>query len=539
MANQLHNCEDTVHTTWTTIESFNSCSVLFDVSESQYAAVSSPPDFFGDLNLDQVIDSVVAGREQYDLKSLFYQPLASEGEVNYRLAVFRDLEDDDLLECIRSFCNSMVAMRQSLSNSERRYYKHEREWWFLSAAQRYIDSLDFLAARLTRIALRSHALEQFCQFLCLYLQTSEFKRLAADTRDLCDQISGIRYALHISGGQVIVARQAAQDDYGAQIRRTFDKFSQQASKEYKFELTSVPEMNHIEAAITDMVARLYPGIFDSFQRYLANHRGYCHPAVNRFDREIQFYLAYVDYIQRLKAVGLPFCYPVVSSTCKEVSANEGFDIGLAMKLSQSGKPVVRNGFFLAGDERIFLISGPNQGGKTTFARMFGQMHYLASIGCPVPGKWANLFLYDRIFAHFERQEQLCELHGKLEHELTRMHAILCAATDRSILIMNESFLSTTVSDALLLNAIVLDRVRSLGALCVAVTFLDELATGRACIVSMASCVDPTDPSVRTFRIIRQAPAGQAFAMSIAHKYGLTYEMVKMRIAKHLELDGAR
>ena len=118
----------------------------------------------------------------------------------------------------------------------------------------------------------------------------------------------------------------------------------------------------------------------------------------------------------------------------------------------------------------------------------------------------------------------------LAKELVRIRGVLDQATGNSIVVMNESFGSTTLRDALFVGERVLGRMFALGLLGVYVTFVDELASLNEACVSMVATVVPGNPAERTYEILRKPADGLAYAAAIAGKYGLTYRQLKERLA---------
>lgn len=505
-------------------------SILFDRVQDEDSSRSEPP-FFGDLHLDQILAAVTEGRDEYNLAPLFYRPLHGVGAILYRHQALRDLEQDDVLAVVKEFAQRMRRMRDHLALVKKLHYGRQKQRWLMEAVAVYCSAAGWLSERLDGLKLSSPAFEGLREYMSNYIGSTAFTALVGETRELEAELSAIRYVVHIKGNRVRVAAYEGEPDMSEEVERTFAKFKESGVKDHRLRFREGVDMNHLEAQILECVAKLYPETFSKLEAYCARHRGYLDETIRRFDREIQFYLAYFEYIAPLKASGLAFCYPRVSGRSKEVHATETFDLALAAKLIGQTETVVCNDFNLTGPERILVVSGPNNGGKTTFARTFGQLHYLASLGLPVPGRDARLFLPDRIFTHFEREEDIQTLRGKFEDELFRIHGILGQATGRSVLVMNESFGSTTLRDALLVGTEVVKQIIDLDVLCVFVTFVDELASLGESTVSMMSTVSPQDPAVRTFKVVRKPADGLAYAAAIADKYGLTYEALTARIAK--------
>lgn len=505
-------------------------SILFeDAAETTDLEEVPEPEFFADLHLGQIVDSIVSGWEEYQLKPLFSIPLVGIQQVWYRQEAVRDLQLSSLSALVTVFAQNMRDMRESLSLSKHASYRQSSEGWFLHSAIIYCDALRELKQHLARIDLNSKGFLGLRGYLADYVESEFFVGLSTEAEQIKARLSGVAYSLTIFDDRITVTDFNGEPAYSPDVEATFAKFKRDGHVGNQKQPAEAPEMNHVEAAIAAMVARLNPEVFDALHSFCERHAGFPDVIIETFDREVQFYMAYLAYVERLTQSGLSFCEARLRDDSKTVRMVRTFDLALADKLLGEGGRVVCNDFALAGNERIAVITGPNQGGKTTFARTFGQLHYLARLGLPVPGDGAELFLCDQIFTHFEKQENPLSRRGKLQEDLIRVREILEVATSNSIVILNEIFTSTTAEDAVFLGTKVLRRLVAMDILTVCVTFLDELASMGEATVSLVSTVDPEDPAVRTFKIVRMPADGLAYAENMADKYRVSYRALSERL----------
>jgi DNA mismatch repair protein MutS len=501
------------------------------LDEEEPAARDGPvqaPECLADLNLDQVIDAIVGADDEYELRPFFLSPLATTRAVEYRHEVMRDLESERTFGYVTEFASAMRRVRSQLARAAK-VNRLQSQRLFLDAERTYSQAVVDFGERLQHSPLSSRGLRGFGAYLSQYVASTVFASRASAADALLLELNNIRYSVHIKDNAVSVSRYEGQGDYSDEVAETFAKFSQGESGSHVGPLRDSIDMSQVEEKILSLVAKLFPSTFAKLAEFRERSHGFIDPVVARFDREIQFYVACKEYMARFTASELPICYPQVCSEPRTMFARDTFDVALAGSLIARGAPVVLNDVTLEGEERLIVVSGPNQGGKTTFARVFGQLHYLAGLGCPVPGRAARLALFDRILTHFEREEHVENLRSKLEDDLLRIHDVLEHATARSIIIVNEIFSSTTTSDAYFLARQIVERILALGARCVCVTFLDALASTDDRIVSMVSMVSPDDPAIRTYKVARRPAGGRSYAASIAEKHRLTYAYVKARI----------
>lgn len=510
-------------------------SLLFEHDVPTWLSPSpGTPTFFGDLNLDRVVDALIAGRAEYDLAPYFLGPLDDPRTIEYRHEVFQDLEQPGVRRLVDNFARHRLVAQfayrtRELGKADHGLNHFYIERFFLNAADEYCVAAISLESGLRELPIGSRGLVRLGQYLHAYLDNADFRTLREDARRLVADLGAVQYNVAIRGERITVGAYDQEADYGEQIRATFQRFQQRPASGREGDSREWEAF--AATGVLDLVATMYPDLFAALDQFCAAYQSYLDPALAGFDREVQFYLAYLDYIAPLREAGLNFSYPSMSTDDKSEQALDTFDLALAAQLRDDGAGVVTNDITLTGPERILVVSGPNNGGKTTLARAFGQLHYLARLGCPVPGREVRLFLCDQIFTHFERAEDLATLSGKLQEELDRLHADLKHATSASVLVLNEVFTSTTAQDALFISCHVLRAITDLDALCVCVTFLDELASLNQATVSMVSTVLPDDPATRTHKVVRKPADGRAYARAIADAYGVSFAQLVEEITR--------
>ncbi len=504
-------------------------SILFPEGGASKGA-DAPPGCLPDLHLDEIIAAVTAEHPDDNVDRFFHVPLHEVSAVEHRHQVFRDLERDQTRQPILNFVDGMRTMRRRRDQAKHLKHPLQRQGWFIYAVQTFCGTVASLHEELAYAGPDSGGLRDFARYVAGYVESEPFRKLVSDTEAVQTELRKVRYTVQIQGLRVHVEKFEGQTDYSEGVVATFERFATEVNKDYHVPLKDNADMNHVERQVLECVAKLYPDAFSLLDRFCRRNERFVEPAIVQFDHEIRFYLYYLAFVRRLTTAGLNFSYPEVTTEPGALSADGTFDLALAIKSPDERHPLVSNDFRLSGPERVFVVTGPNQGGKTTFARTIGQCAYLASLGCPIPAARARFTLPDQIYTHFERQETLSTLHGKLEEELIRIHEILGRATAASLIIMNESFSSTTLSDALLIGTEILERIIKLGSTAVYVGFLDQLAGVDQACVSMVGEVAPDDPAQRTFKFTRRPADGLAYAAALANKYGLNHDVLRRRIS---------
>ncbi|MGH3206931.1 MAG: MutS-related protein [Trebonia sp.] len=188
--------------------------------------------------------------------------------------------------------------------------------------------------------------------------------------------------------------------------------------------------------------------------------------------ELAFYLGCLNLRTRLIDRGQPVCYPVPDAVgTDKLDARGLYDASLALTLDGrvTGNDVAADG------RRLVMITGANQGGKSTFLRAVGQAQLMMQAGMFAPAAELSASACSGVFTHYKREEDATMERGKLDEELDRMSAITDQIRPGGLLLCNESFASTNEREGSQIAREVIRAMTEAGIRIVFVTHLYALA----------------------------------------------------------------
>lgn len=225
----------------------------------------------------------------------------------------------------------------------------------------------------------------------------------------------------------------------------------------------------------------------------------------RLRTELAFYLGCVNLHDRLVKSGVPICFPVPTPVgAPRFGCRDLRDVGLCLT---TAKKVTGNDIDADG-KWLIIITGANEGGKSTFLRSVGVAQVMMQAGMFVAAEAFHANVHDGVFTHFKREEDATMTHGKLDEELARMSEIAEVIGSASLLLCNESFASTNEREGSAIARGVARAMVESGVKVLFVTHLYDLAN------SLHAHHGPADlflraerqpDGVRTFRLIPGAP----------------------------------
>jgi hypothetical protein len=235
--------------------------------------------------------------------------------------------------------------------------------------------------------------------------------------------------------------------------------------------------------------------------------------------ELGFFIGCLNLREQLTAVGAPLCFPVPAGPVPagtgqaQLHARGLYDACLALTL---GTRAVGNDLDADGKELI-MITGANQGGKSTFLRSVGLAQLMLQAGMFVAAEELTATTCTGLFTHYKRGEDATMEKGKLDEELARMSGIADQITAGSLLLCNESFSSTNEREGSQIARQVIRAMTEAGIRIVFVTHLYDLA--ERCYAENAGTAlflraERQPDGRRTFRLLAGEPLPTSYGQDL-------------------------
>ena len=457
-----------------------------------------------DLELNTILDNISKGDKfiRGSCLSAFMAPLQDLKLVEYRHEVLADaISNPDVIRSLYDLCLEAEKKRKSTVHWMTNYYLSST---YSGAIQYLINFTETLQK------LRQQADANLSKFRSVGF-TSLFRDLREELPDsYLEKVRSQLTELSNQDGYLVSARLGSYlqgVDYVLH-RREKKLLNLDFMKAQTYKLTDK------DMAAEDISARQDRAI-NQVTNALAQSAEHLSSFFDALRTELGFYVGCLNFMELMKGYGMPTCIPTLTENgIDSRSWVEMYDIALVF----TKKSAVSGNELHSEHKMLYLITGANQGGKSTFLRSLGQAQLMAQSGMPVAAKEFTAPLRGSLYTHFKKEEDRYMKSGKLDEELERMSRIANNIRPGDMLFLNEAFAATNeregseiarqVTEALIQNRVEVFSVSHLHAYSTAFKGRDEVQYLRA---------QRLEDGSRTFHILPGEPLETAFGEDLYKK----------------------
>ena len=540
-------------------------SLLWPEGETERGSVPLSTTATTDLALERIVQALDAdGRHAGAIRAIVCQLCTSPAAIHYRQEIMADLLAlPALTAALRGLMPELAALLVPGSSGWPGESPLVPAVTRLSELDRYVACVDRLRAILDGADLRSTGLCDLRAGIAALAATPDIVALRGELpvlRELIGEASSVTIGLNLDRdlqpeAATIVELNRFQFRGARSLLGRLLPGTAHAAPSGAGPLHNVgPIALRRDSQLYKDLQHLLEAVTAPLLKALARYRDINAGPLGALERELAFFTGAATLIDRLRKAGVAFCRPAIAPAAEHAfEVAETANLALALQMMDGGHAGRLDGRLVTNDAnfdvgtRLFVITGPNRGGKTTYCRAIGQAQVLFQCGLYVPGASARISPCDGIWTHFPLPEADRPGAGRLDEEAGRLRQIFAAATGASLILLNEPLTSTSERDALPIATGVVRALQLLGARAVIVTHLHDLALASPELNAQA----PPDRRIRslvalatvegehvhgTFRVVPGTPTGHSYAAEIAHQHGLTYEQLERFLAERGDAD---
>lgn len=459
------------------------------------------------------------------MKRVMLTPLTTPEEVHYRQQMVREAISnyDRMDEFYRRIKAAVDDIAKYTTAKKKQSYGSGTD-----QGRRNVANIEYLEHMVYHIGRVRDALEDWCPRLV----TPEMKKFSETfleeysaefmtcmekvVRDLRSSLTGGIIDVTASLGPGLFMSSMTLTDIweSNKIKLTFLKNAADRFGKFCKQLFTVEELvfegenQNLWKDISDIKNAALGGTMRPFESFLEEQEVF----FQKLHSQAAFLMGAANLYRRMKRMNVDFCFPEIVDR-KHIRFEGLVELSLAINTLRC--PVDNS--LQADDKRLLVVTGANQGGKSTYLRSIGIAQIMMQCGMFVPAKRFASGLYSRVFTHFTRREDSAMNSGRLDEELGRMERIIDNLTKDSVLFLNESFATTTEKEGSIIAEDITTALYERGVRVMMVTHL--MAFAQSCYAKKLEhavflSAERKADGERTFRMVEQEPELTSYGLDL-------------------------